>query len=253
MRQDFSLGYTRPFCPSFSTDIPIIKGIKVNFGVSSNYRVPTLNDKYGNPDLKPENSLNIEMGAVFHLPKSKYYESQISMSIYNLLIDNLIQWVPINSAIWKPQNIQKVWSRGLEISSKTDWEIFGMQGYFKFAYTYSPSTYRKTSSAEQGLLNKQLIYIPIHKVIEVFYLTKGTYYTMFSYSVNGKRYVQADNSKVLPAYTMIEITAGKTFTAKKIKFKLQAEVSNLFNTVYQSVLYYPEPGRAYSINLLISK
>ncbi len=253
LRQDFSKGYTIPFCPSLSAEVPIIKDVMISFGISRNFRVPTLNDKYGNTDLNPENSYNMEMGASLHIPKGKFFESNISISIYNLLIDNLIQWVPVNASIWKPQNVQKVWSRGVEVSSKTDWEMFGLKGNFKFAYAYSPSTYSETSEKEQNLLNNQLIYIPIHKVIEVFYVTKGSYYAMFSYSMTGKRYVQVDNTKELPVYALLDISAGTTVKAKKMKFKVQAEVANVLGTVYQSILYYPEPGTSFSVNLIISK
>jgi outer membrane cobalamin receptor len=75
---------------------------------------------------------------------------------------------------------------------------------------------------------------------------------MFSYSLTGKRYVQSDNQDSLPAYSLLDFYAGATFKSNKTSFRLQAEIKNLMNKTYQSILYYPEPGISFSINLLIS-
>jgi len=256
LRQDFTEGFKIPFCPSFNVEAPVSKRAKVSFGVSRNFRVPTMNDLYwipgGNPDLLPESSWNIQAGAAYIYQKGENIQSKITLDFYSLLIDNLIQWVPGTSVIWSPQNVQKVWSRGVEVSSKTDFAIYGIKGYFRLGYNYTPSTNRDTTSNGAGVQNKQLIYIPLHKIVETFYAGKGKYYTMFSYSLTGKRYVQSDNEKFLPAYSLLDIYAGANFKTTKSNFRLQAEIRNLMNKTYQSVLYYPEPGISFSINLLIS-
>jgi iron complex outermembrane receptor protein len=256
LRQDFSEGFKIPFCPSVSAEIPVSKRISTSFGVSKNFRVPTMNDRYwvpgGNPDLLPENSWNLQAGGTYMYQRGDNVQSRIALDFYSLLIDNLIQWVPGEAGIWSPQNVQKVWSRGAEISSKTDFQMYGFNGYFRFGYNYTPSTYRESSSNGSDVQNKQLIYIPLHKVVETFYAGKGKYYTMFSYSITGKRYVQSDNEKSLPAYSLLDFYAGATLKTAKSSFRLQAEIRNLMNKTYQSVQYYPEPGISFSINLLIS-
>jgi iron complex outermembrane receptor protein len=257
LHQDFSKGYKVPFCPSVSLEMPVTGKISASCGISRNYRVPTMNDRYwipgGNPDLKPESSLNLEAGAHIKMHQGEAIQSKISFNVYNLFIENLIQWVPGNSGIWSPQNVQKVWSRGVEVSSKTDIKWAGYKGYFKFGYNYSPSTFKGNAAGEDGVLNKQLIYIPLHKVNEIFYISKDACYAMFSYMLTGKRYVQSDNAKSLPAYSLLDVYAGTTLKTKKINFRLQAEVRNIFNKTYQSILYYPEPGRSFAIKIIITK
>jgi vitamin B12 transporter len=256
LRQDFTNGYSIPFCPSLSAEIPVWKRMSASLGVSRNFRVPTMNDRFwipgGNPDLKPENSWNLEAGIAYQMYTGESIQSRISMNVYNLIIDNLIQWVPVNAGIWSPMNVQKVWSRGIELVSKTDVKMAGFIGYFKFGYNYTPSTYRETSQEDDNLLNKQLIYIPLHKLNETFYIAKNQYYTMFSYTFTGKRYVQSDNSKSLPSFAVLDLFAGTTLKTENLNFRIQAEIRNIINTTYQSVLYYPEPGRSFSINLIIS-
>jgi iron complex outermembrane receptor protein len=256
LRQDFVKGFKIPFCPSLSAELPISKQITTSFGISQNFRTPTMNDRFwipgGNPDLEPENSWNLESGAALQLKETKYYKSIITLTIYSLLIDNMIQWIPGNEGIWSPQNVLKVWSRGVEVVSKTDFKIAGFKGYFRLGYNYTPSTYREAKSGELDMIDNQLIYIPLHKINETFFVGKGKYYTMFSYSLTGKRYVQSDNVKSLNAFSLLDIYGGATFKMAKSGFRLQAEIKNLMNKAYQSVQYYPEPGRSFSVNLLIS-
>jgi iron complex outermembrane receptor protein len=257
LRKDFTQGYKIPFCPSLSAEMPVTKSVSATFGMSRNFRIPTMNDRYwipgGNPDLKPESSWNLEAGASFKMHTGESIESKISVNAYSLFLDNLIQWIPGEAGIWTAHNVQKVWSRGLEVTSKTDMEMFGFEGYFKFGYNYSPSTYTETTSGATDILNKQLIYIPLHKVVEVFYASKGNYYTMFSYSLTGKRFVHGDNSKSLPTYSLLDVWVGANAKVNTIKLRVQAGIRNLMKTTYQSVLYYPEPGRSFSINLVISQ
>jgi len=257
LRQDFSKGYHIPFSPSLSAAIPLSKHISVSFSISRNFRVPTLNDKYwfpgGNPDIRPESSWTADVGAKFTMHTGELIRSVIGISVYNSMIDNMIQWIPETSSFWSPRNVQKVWSRGVEISSRSDWKYAGFNGYFRFGYIYSPSTYRETLPDESVMLNKQLIYIPLHKVQETFFIGRNAYYTMFSLSLTGKRYVQSDNEKSLPAYTLFDFYAGTTLKTKKVSFRFQAAIRNVLNSEYQSVLYYPEPGRNFSISVLITK
>jgi len=257
LRQDFSKGYQVPFSPSLSAKMPVSRRISANFSVSRNFRVPTMNDKYwvpgGNPDLKPENNWNIEVGIEMYAPMGESCKSKIKIDVYSLVIDNMIQWVPGAYGIWSPQNVQKVWSRGIEISSKSDWKYSGFSGYFKLGYNYSPSTYRETVATEAEIIDNQLVYIPLHKLVEVFYISKGTCYAMFNYSLTGERYVNSNNTGSLPAYSLFDTYVGAIIKAKKVNLRLQAAVRNIFNTSYQSIQYYPEPGRSFSISVLISK
>ncbi len=256
LRQDFSDGFQIPFCPSFTAVVPVSKRISTNFGVSRNFRVPTMNDRYwvpgGNPDLLPENSWNFQAGGSYVYQTGESIQSRIAVDIYSLQIENMIQWVPGENGIWSPENVYKVWSRGVEVSSKTDFQMYGIKGYFRFGYNFTPSTNKGTTPNGSDNINKQLIYIPLHKVVETFYAEKGKFYTMFSYSLTGKRYVQSDNEKSLPAYSLLDFYTGATFRMAKSGFRIQAEIRNLMNKTYQSVLYYPEPGISFSLNLLIS-
>jgi len=250
LRQDFSKGYQIPFCPALNIEVPVSKRFATSFAVSKNFRIPNMNDKYwipgGNPDLKPESSWNFEAGVSYGFMRTKYSESNFQVNFYSNIINDFIQWVPGEANIWSPQNLSKVWSRGVEVTSKSDWHIYGFKGYFTFGYNYSPSTFEGETENE----GDQLIYTPLHKISEVFYLSKENYYALISYSFTSLRFVVSDNSKSLPGYSLLNLQTGYNFKMKKSKLRVQFEINNLMNTEYQSAQYYPEPGRSYVLNLL---
>jgi vitamin B12 transporter len=256
LRQDWVRGYKIPFCPSLGAELPVNQKISLRSALSRNFRVPSMNDRFwipgGNPDLKPENSWNADAGITIRFPEWKMIKSEAGLSLYTARITDMIQWLPGEAGIWSPQNADKVWSRGAELTTRTEIRYGKMFAYFLLGYNFSPST--RTDAAGIAPDRKtQLIYMPVHKVSETFYFSHPFGYALITCSLTGKRYVNADNTQSLPAYSLIGIQMGKSFPLGACHLRVQAEIRNLFNTEYQSVLYYPEPGRTFGINLLISK
>ena len=254
LRQDVIEGYRLPFCPSVSAEMPLSRFFTMRFACSHNFRVPAMNDRFwipgGNPGLLPESSWNQEAGISYDYRINDFLQSKISCEIYNILIDNYIQWIPGNSGFWSPQNINKVWSRGADVSVKTDWNTKSFKGYFSLAYNYSPSTDKQNLSANNNKDTKQLIYMPLHKMIVLATVSYGKYYAMLSNSFTGKRYVQTDNFSSLPAFFVSDFYAGRFFKVKHATFRFQVEARNMLNAQYQSVQYYPEPGRSFIVQLI---
>ena len=253
--QEFVKGYEVPFCPSFNSEYNISQKLTATLILSRNFRVPTLNDRFwipgGNRDLKPENSLNQEIGIRFKSGDTKAIPYSISLSIYNMLINNLIQWTPGSGGIWSAQNVQEIWSRGFEGSVKASWKSGLYKGFVNLGYNFAPSTYLKSSSPQQNLLGKQLIYAPVHKGLLALQVSRGSFYLLLSNTLTGKRYVVSDNSQSLPLYTLSDVNFGRTFIVYRTNFSLQLDISNIFNTQYQSAQYYPESGRTYMLNLIL--
>lgn len=78
------------------------------------FRGPSLNDLFwpgaGNPDLKPEKSNGWEVGVEQTLSEGL----SISLSYYDNVFKDLIQWIPNPSGEWQPQNRAKTGSNGIE-------------------------------------------------------------------------------------------------------------------------------------------
>ena len=257
LRQDLVQGYQIPFCPSLGTEGNLAKNLRLRFSVSRNFRVPTMNDRFwqpgGNPSVLPESSWNQEAGLDLAVSgRNQSLRGVISVTLYNLLIHNLIQWVSITPSVWSPRNVQQVWSRGAEASFKVYYQIVPVSGYFQLLYNYSPSTYSQPQTAGDETAGRQLIYIPLHKFNTAFSVNVHKFYGFLNTLVTGIRFVQKDNSKSLPAYSLTNLTLGYRFQGRASGCRLQFEIRNLFNTQFQSVQYYPEPGRSFQLNLLIS-
>ncbi len=256
LRNDFSQGYKIPFCPSISGEIPIAKSAIARFAISKNFRVPTLNDKFwipgGNPLLKPEQSWNFDAGTVWEAKFDDYAEAQFATSYYYMIINDLIQWIPGNFGIWSPQNVSQVISHGLESSIKASLKLKMLSYNISLAYNYSPSKLNVVPLGQESNLNKQMIYIPLHKIVGSFKVSKGRLYTSSSFRYIGKRYINSDNTQQLAAYFICDAFAGYKFDCNAVSFQLQTELRNVFGADYQSVMYYPEPGRTLHINLILT-
>jgi vitamin B12 transporter len=257
LRQEINDVYSIPFCPSIGTEGPILKNIRARASFSRNFRIPTMNDRFwqpgGNPDLKPESSWNQEIGLDWSIKgNSSKYQMDLGATVYNILIDNLILWEPVSTNFWTPRNIQQVWSRGVEASCKVSRQTGIINGYIRMSYTYSPSTYRHSSMSGDDAKGKQLIYIPLHKLNSMLMVNAGKFYGLMNCTWNGERFVQKDNRKSLPSYTLLNTSLGRNIALESLTGRLQVEVRNLLNTQFQAVQYYPEPGISVMLNLTIT-
>jgi vitamin B12 transporter len=93
-----------------------------NFGNA--FKAPTFNDLYypgqNNPNLKPENSRSVEVGASGSLDVLNW-----ELRAYHTNIDNLINWAPNSSGVWLPSNIDKAVIEGIEV--ELGWKLMGWQ------------------------------------------------------------------------------------------------------------------------------
>ncbi len=257
LRQDLNDGYPVPFCPSFGTEGRITKNLHFRFSISRNFRVPTLNDRFwqpgGNPDLLPESSWNQEGGLNWTIPvENEKLKVEFGTTFYNMFINNLILWESVSSNVWSPKNVQQVWSRGIESYGKINLLSGITSGYLRLSYNYSPSTYRLSTVSGDISKGKQLIYIPLHKFNASIQLNHGPWYSMVNLSMNGKRFVAKDNQQSLPAFILLNATAGREIRFKPFSGRIQLGIRNLSNSQYQVVEYYPEPGVSVMFSLIIS-
>ncbi|KXS51613.1 MAG: iron complex outermembrane recepter protein [Marinobacter sp. T13-3] len=91
--------------------------IRLSYGTA--FRAPTFNDLYtpwgGDPDLKPEESEAVEMGLSGNY-KSWYWDA----ALFQLDIDNMIDWKETSPYFWEPLNIDSARIRGAELSAGFD-------------------------------------------------------------------------------------------------------------------------------------
>lgn len=262
IRQDFIEGYKVPVSPSIGFEGNIWKFISGKINISQNFRAPTLNDRFwqpgGNEDLKPEQSWNEEASLVFKFSGNKYLENktEIGFTIYNSMVDNWILWKPLaGSNLWTPQNIQKVWSRGIEIKGKTKINYKNLKINFLETYTFSRSTYQKQLSGSDNTYEKQLIYTPLHNFSSNISIIYKSWNIIYNHTYTGKRFVSSDNENFLQGFSIGQFSFGKKINFKRNIININLKINNIWNSNYRIIQYRQMPGRSFliSINYKIKK
>ncbi len=262
IREELVDGNFTPLAPSITTRLKVTKQAEVYAGVSRNYRLPTFNDLYwkgsggmGNPDLKSEISFSNELGFNYTSPgNSSGKLLTFKAAVFSNRVKDWILWSPLTGDIWSPQNIKKVWSRGMETQVSGQTAIGSVIAEFNMMYSFSRSTnqeiYGNSSSNE---LNKQLMFTPETEGSATGrVLWNGFTFNVVS-SYTGKQFTDGDNNEfyAMKAYVVTSLWISKLVSLKQVKANLTSEVNNIFNAAYQSRPGYPMPGINYKLGINI--
>lgn len=227
--------------------------LKANF--SRNSKIPSMNDMFwvpgGNPGLKNEYAfiyeVSYEMSQKILPPLLLKYD----LSVYRNRINDMIVWHPGEYAYWTADNIKRVNSYGLESSLSLNYLRGRFSAGLNSNYSYTRATTADSNTPDDASLGKQLIYIPVHQANNSVVVNYRMFYSSWIITMTGKRYLTPDNSGSLPAYMLNNLITGIKLNFKNNILDLNFHVDNLFDITYQTIAYYPLPGRYYSLNLLI--
>lgn len=255
IREEIMQGKFVPFTPAAGFEGLLVKGITIKGNVSRNYKVPTFNDLYwtpgGNPDLLPEEGWSEEMSL---LAQSKINKNSqfASVTIFNSNINNWIIWLPGAGTLWSAQNIQSVWSRGIESNLKVTQNIGRLKIDLSLLYNYVVSTNDKATSQNDQSYKKQLIYVPIYNAQGNLSLSYKNFYLGYIHTYTGNVFTSKDNSTYLQGYQLGNLFFNKKINIHQIQFNLNAKIYNIWNKNYQVVLWQPMPMRYFQIGASIS-
>ena len=236
-RKEITSNYKSPVLYAFGTNYKVSKLYGIKFNFSKNFRIPTFNDLYyqpgGNENLKPESAYQFDF-----IQEITVKNLVFSISGFYNKITDMISWKPNDSGLWQPINTNKVKTYGVETRLSYDKQINKKQAIqFVANYGYTIS--------ENEITQKQLIYVPYHKLTSsvAYSYKKITFYS--NYLFNGQVFTSFDNKYKLKEYTVVNLGIEYQFL-KSCKLGFQAQ--NLFNGKYQNVEQRPLPGRNYTVN-----
>ncbi len=252
--------------------IPIMPMLGINYkpfadhnfnfrvNISRNYNLPTLNDLYwypgGNEDLKPEHSLEAEVGLDYATPLFEKHIITLSGSAYASSVKDWIIWLPGDYRYWSPDNISNVYARGIELSFKINGKFNNIEYNIFGEYAYTRTTNNSDSAKITGISEVQLMYVPIHSANGYLNVNTMGYYINWNLSFTGSRNTSLNNDEdysfTLPKYTLNNISVGKRFTIKKVHLDIRGKIYNIFDINYQAVLWRAMPGRNFEISLSCS-
>lgn len=241
---DTTTKYNSPLLFSIGAEYSVKPWYKISANSSKNYRIPTFNDLFwpgaGNPDLKPETSLQHELTHTL-----TFNDFSFKLTGYYNDLKDLIVWLPASGAVWKPINTNKVLIKGIEATVGYAKQFSNHNIKANITYAYTSSKNKETK--------KQLTYVPYHKLIG----NLRYHYKRLNFSINntlrGIVYTQTDNNKktALDGYLLTNLQAGVSIGSKEI-LELGVKIKNILDTEYQSVAYKPMPLRHYQIYLTLN-
>lgn len=238
IRKESSSQYESPLLYAFSAKYEPFSVYSLRFNVSKNFRIPTFNDLYweasGNPDLKPETSFQYEISQ-----DVKFEKFLFTLTGYHNKMDDMLRWLPQSNGLWRPENTDKVEILGVETLAKYEGNFKKLNYQLQGVYSYTKSI---NSESE-----KQLIYVPYHKLAASFGLTYEALSLVYQYTFTGEVFTSSDNKNKLPEYGISNLYF-KWNLPFKVKSSIGFSLFNLENKAYQNVLSRPMPGRNYMFN-----
>ncbi|MBR4390867.1 MAG: TonB-dependent receptor [Bacteroidales bacterium] len=223
-------------------------GLGFTLGYSHNYRNPSLNDLYwnpgGNPDLLAENGRTGDL-ALSYLMKKGGWKLDLRSGCYLSKVKNWIQWVPTNYRFWVPENVAKVFARGVETHidlhySQGDWES-NLSGNYVFTFTTDESE----NAQHYGIQGKQLIYIPRHHGNLFASLRWKAWDMRYTLEMTGYRSTSYADQETFPLnpYVLHHLSVGRQLK----RFRLELRCHNFTDVSYQNVLWRAMPGRSFEV------
>jgi len=247
LRQEFIGQELVPFTPSAGLEGRVVNHLFLKANASKTYRVPTFNDLYWNPGgnsaLKPESGWSEELTLIASQRKGSISNNYISLTFFNSTLENCIMWLP-SGGTWSAQNIQSVWSRGLESTVTIDKKLNTLNIRFTALYNYVVATNRKARMANDNIVGKQLIYVPVYSGQATLELIYKGFYINYLHCYTGNRYYTSDNSSVVGAYQLGNLIAGKNFKVGNSFLNVHIRGNNIWNASYQVVLNQAMPMRS---------
>lgn len=246
IRQEWVDDKATPFIPALGIEGQLSNHFSISGNISRSYRVPTFNDLFwqnlGQKDLLSEDGWNQEIGLNYTFNS----QWKFSTTAYNRNVDNWIIWQP-NSGIWTPQNLQKVWSRGLENTLNWQQQFKDLNLQFSLNYDLTFSTNQQSISARDNTKGKQLIYVPKHKLNATLQAEWKDWTLAYYHLYTSKVYTLFDNSDALPSYHLDHLYLYKKFGKQQLKGTAFVKFNNLFGVNYQVVAQYAMPKQNFEI------
>lgn len=227
--------------------------IKTNLG--KNFRSPTFNDLYwknvGNKNLRPENSINREIGILYEL--NSLFNFLFELTYTEISAEDKILWIPQNNMFWSPINIASSQSKNILFNLSVSNDYSG-KIHFRYDFGINRVNSIKTSNNFIGdpTEGKHFPYLPLETIKSSFSIK----YEIITFNLflnnYGKRFSDFENKKSLNPISILDGNIIVNLKLSDFDTSLKLEVNNLSNTNYQVISGYPMPLRNFKLTLFIN-
>lgn len=203
-------------------------GLRATASYATAFKAPTFNDLYypasayyqPNPDLRPENARNVELGLAGKLPKGHW-----SINAFQNRIDDLIVY-----DFPTMKNVDKAQIKGIETTATT--QIAGLQ-------VQTNLTLQQPENRSIALNGKQLSYRPKQLASVDVDKSVGKWTVGATLRGESKRYTNAANTDTLAGYGTVDLRASYALTKD---WTVGAKLANVLDKDYQTNKGYNQDG-----------
>lgn len=242
LRQEFLNDFENPFLFAIDGKYKASSRYIIKINASKNYRIPTFNDLYwvagGNENLSPETSYQGEIGNEF-----SWKDFQIIVNGFYISSKDLIKWQPGEDGQFSPVNISETENYGVEVSGNFSRNFKNHEVNILVNYSYT--------SALDKEKNKQLIYVPYHKITGLINYSFKLFSAYYQVINNGEVFTTTDNIGTVKSYSISNLGLDYKIKNKSFPISLGFKINNIFDTYYENVAYRPMPNRNFQIFLNI--
>ena len=212
--------------------------------------MPSFNDLYwpsgGNEDLETEQSHEFEVGTKYQYGKTE--DSFVNLDLFMNLIDNWIQWTPVNG-LFEPVNQRKVRNLGFELkfNHRHRWSASShINLSLLYAFTDSRLVKNYLNSSHEG---KRSIFVPLHKITGQISILKNSWQFLLNPLYYSKRFDTVDNTTFVSGFFVLDIEIVKKFKVVENELLVSLALENGLNNDYENIRYYPMPLRAIRLGI----
>ena len=234
LRYEQSNRFESPLLFSTGINWQATKAYTAKLNVSRNFRQPSFNDLFwegsGNLDLQAEQSYQVETHHQFN-----FSSLQFNIGLFYNAIDDMIQWLPDNSGVWRPRNVRSVNTYGTEFRIKNKFDIADQTFNTQFNYTWTKSIDEAT--------DQQMIYVPQHSADLSVNTEFDDWIIGISSHYTGSVFARTDHN---PDFVVDDYWLQNLFIKRKVSsqplIKAHIQLNNFTHVRYESVLNRPMPG-----------
>ena len=253
LREEFVDWKSSPIVPNIGINYQAFSFLQLKIKASKNYRSATLNDRYwhpvGNVNLLPENGWSQEGSSIFSI-KKKNTIFTFSTTGYNRKINNWILWSKLEGQIfWSPNNVAKVWSRGLEQRISVAHQINQLKINWSAGYDFTRSTNLIAQELPKIAKGEQLRYTPVHQAVTKVNLNWKQFNFYYQHQLIGK---SEGFNESLPSYSIGNTSLNYKFEKGNCKSIVFFNINNIWNASYFVVERRPMPMRNFQLGINLS-
>lgn len=264
LRQEVYASDWVPLIPALFADWLLSRKwqLAAKLSVARNYRYPTLDDLYfkpgGNSALRPERGITWDAGMEWD---RRWRRGGFSggLTVFDSHISDWILWTPNVKGFWQPANVKRVHNYGVE-ATLTGRLVPGhgwrLQATANYAYTPSINRGDPAGDNDQSY-GRQLCYVPRHSANAALTADWHTWTLAAGWTYYSRRFTTTSNETAhitgsLMPYHRADLSLEKRWKWRRVSGSVKAQVNNLLDNHYMTVLSRPMAGRNYAVYLSIN-